>query len=434
MISTAEVYMWGTRIGVLHKEEEKPYASFEYDRDFVKSGIQLSPIMMPLSRRVFEFPNLVGSTFRGVPGLIADSLPDKFGNAVINRWLVSQAKSDNDFNVLDRLCYTGKRGMGALEYVPTTGPKADLSEVLNVREMADFASRVLQNRENENVQKDNGIGFEQLLKFGTSAGGARAKAIIAWNENTSEIKSGQVDAGKGFDYWLMKFDGVKGNGDHELEDVPEYTLIEYAYYKMALAAGIEMSECRIYEEGGRHHFMTKRFDRAGGEKLHMQTLGAIGHIDYNYPGVCSYEQAATFMRQMKLPASDVEQLFRRMVFNVLAVNQDDHVKNISFLMNKAGTWKLAPAYDMTFSYDASNLWLSAHQMLVNGKKEGITCNDMIACGRNMDISTSRCNRMISDVANAVAQWPQIASDNGIREKTAEAISRKLVEVKAVSTF
>lgn len=421
MIETAEVYLWGTRIGIVHKDDDKPYAAFEYDRDFSKSGIELSPVMMPLSRRVYEFPDLSDSSFRGVPGLIADSLPDKFGNAVINRWLSTQGKSKHDFNVLDRLCYTGKRGMGALEYVPATGPNADLSEEINVSKLADFASEILQDREKTKILDSDKTGFDQLLKFGTSAGGARAKAIIAWNEKTNEIRSGQIDAGEGFDYWLMKFDGVKGNGDHDLEDVPEYTLIEYAYYKMALSAGINMSECRIYKKDGRNHFMTKRFDRQNGQKLHMQTLGAIAHIDYNFPGLCSYEQAAGYMRQMGLSAIDVSQLFRRMVFNVLAVNQDDHVKNISFIMNKAGQWRLSPAYDMTFSYDTSNLWLSAHQMLVNGKKTNITYDDLIECGNNMDISTSRCKHIIEEVSSAVGMWPDIAEENGIREKTMQTI-------------
>ena len=429
MISTAEIYMWGTRIGIIHKEEDRPYASFEYDRDFIRSGIQIAPIVMPLSRRVYEFPDLAGDAFRGVPGLVADSLPDRFGNTVIKRWLAARGKTDKEFNVLDRLCYTGKRGMGALEYVPATGPEADLSEKVNVTEMVDFASRVLSSREKKKPLKAEAAGFEQLLKFGTSAGGARAKAIIAWNEKTNEIRSGQIDAGEGFDYWIMKFDGVKGNGDHDLEDVPEYTLIEYAYYKMALEAGIEMNECRLYEENGRHHFMTRRFDRENGNKLHMQTLGAIAHIDYNHPGVCSYEQAAGYMRQMDLPASDIEQLYRRMVFNVLAVNQDDHVKNISFLMDKTGTWRLSPAYDMTFSYDPSNMWVSAHQMLVNEKKTDIFAADMVECGNNMDISTRRCRHMISDVVSAVEKWPRIAAETGIREKTTETISQQMNDVK-----
>ena len=427
MISTAEVYLWGTKIGVIHKEEDKAYASFEYDRNFAGSGIELSPIMMPLSGRVFEFPDLAEGSFRGLPGLIADSLPDRFGNAVINRWLVSQGKTDDDFTVLDRLCYTGSRGMGALEFVPATGPGSDLSEEINVREMVAFASKVLHSREDLRETKIDEAGLEQLLKFGTSAGGARAKAIIAWNEDTNEIRSGQVDAGEGFDYWLMKFDGVNGNGDHDREDDPEYTLIEYAYYRMALAAGIAMNECRLYGEGERHHFMTKRFDRMNGKKLHMQTLGAIAHIDYNYPGLCSYEQAAGCMRRMNLPASDMEQLFRRMVFNVMAVNQDDQVKNISFLMDRDGIWRLAPAYDLTFSYDPSNLWLSSHQMLVNGKSAGITLQDMMESGRNMDISTTRCSRIISEVSAAVARWPQFAGECGIREKTVDMISKITAE-------
>ena len=433
MINTAEVYLWNTRIGIVHKDDDKPYAAFEYDRDFVQSGIELSPIMMPLSRRVFEFPELSDSSFRGVPGLIADSLPDKFGNAVINRWLASQGKADHEFNVLDRLCYTGKRGMGALEYVPATGPNADLSEEINVSKLADFASEILQNRQEIEIQSSDKTGFDQLLKFGTSAGGARAKAIIAWNEKTNEIKSGQVDAGEGFDYWLMKFDGVKENGDHDLEDSPEYTLIEYAYYKMALIAGINMNESRIYKKDGRNHFMTKRFDRRNGQKLHMQTLGAIAHIDYNYPGLCSYEQAAGYMRRMGLPASDINQLFRRMVFNVLAVNQDDHVKNISFIMNRAGKWGLSPAYDMTFSYDTSNLWLSAHQMLINGKKTNITFEDLIECGNNMDISTSRCKHIIEEVLSAVDRWLEIADNSGVSQKTAETIKKQLNESKVIST-
>lgn len=380
----------------------------------------MSPIMMPLSRRVYEFPNLVGETFRGMPGLVADSLPDKFGNAVINRWLISQGKTEADFNAIDRLCYTGKRGMGALEYVPTTGPESDFMEKINVKEMADFASEILKNRESLTV---HGNGMDQLLKFGTSAGGARAKAIIAWNENTGEIRSGQINTDEGFDYWLMKFDKVSGNGDHNIEDSPEYTLIEYAYYRMAIAAGIEMSECRLYKEGERHHFVTKRFDRVNGKKLHMQTLGAIGHIDYNYPGLCSYEQVAGYMKQMKIPACDIEQLFRRMVFNVIAVNQDDHVKNISFLMDRNGNWRLSPAYDITFSYDTSNRWLSAHQMLVNGRNTEITYEDMLESGKNMDISTKRCKHIISEVAEAVEMWPHIAGEIGIREETANVISK-----------
>jgi HipA-like C-terminal domain./HipA-like N-terminal domain. len=422
MINTAEIIMWGTRIAIIHLDEGKSYVSFEYDRQFAKSGIEVAPICMPLSNRVYEFPNLVGYAFRGVPGMIADSLPDRFGNSIINQWIASQGKTENAFNVIDRLCYTGSRGMGAIEYYPANGPEPGIDDQINVNEMVKFASDILNNRETVKLEMSDKTTYSQLLQLGTSAGGARAKAIIAWNEKTNEIRSGQINLGKDFDYWLMKFDGVDKNGDHGMEDKPEYTTIEYAYYKMALKAGIEMNECRLFKENGYHHFMTKRFDRVHGNKLHMQTLGAIAQIDYNTPGLCSYEQAASYMRQMGLDAKDIEQLYRRMVFNVIAVNQDDHVKNISFLMDKSGKWKLAPAYDMTFSYNVSNKWLSAHQMLINGKKSGITFEDLVASGSSMDISTKRCNGIIKEVADSVDSWMQIADEVGIREKTALGIN------------
>lgn len=422
MINTAEIIMWGTRIAIIHLDEGKSYVSFEYDRQFAKSGIEVAPICMPLSNRVYEFPNLVGYAFRGVPGMIADSLPDRFGNSIINQWIASQGKTENAFNVIDRLCYTGSRGMGAIEYYPANGPEPGIDDQINVNEMVKFASDILNNRETVKLEMSDKTTYSQLQQLGTSAGGARAKAIIAWNEKTNEIRSGQINLGKDFDYWLMKFDGVDKNGDHGMEDKPEYTTIEYAYYKMALKAGIEMNECRLFKENGYHHFMTKRFDRVHGNKLHMQTLGAIAQIDYNTPGLCSYEQAASYMRQMGLDAKDIEQLYRRMVFNVIAVNQDDHVKNISFLMDKSGKWKLAPAYDMTFSYNVSNKWLSAHQMLINGKKSGITFEDLVASGSSMDISTKRCNGIIKEVADSVDSWMQIADEVGIREKTALGIN------------
>lgn len=253
--------MWGTRIGILHLDEGRPYAAFEYDREFVKSGIELSPVSMPLSNRVYEFPELADDAFHGVPGMVADSLPDKFGNAIISQWLATQGKADHDFNVIDRLCYTGARGMGALEYVPANGPAAEGNEAVNVSEMVKFASAILNNRETIKLEMSDELTYSQLLRLGTSAGGARAKAIIAWNKKTNEIKSGQVDTDEDFEHWLMKFDGVSKNGDHGLEDGFKYTLIEYAYYKMATDSGIKMNECRIFSENGNHHFMTKRFDR-----------------------------------------------------------------------------------------------------------------------------------------------------------------------------
>ena len=415
--------MWGTHIATIHLDEGKPYVSFEYNKQFVESGIEVAPICMPLSNRIYEFPELRGDAFHGVPGMIADSLPDRFGNAVIDQWLASQGKNESIFNIIDRLCYTGSRGMGALEYLPAEGPKPEIDGPVNVNEMIRFASDILNNRTTIKLKMSDELTYSQLLQLGTSAGGARAKAIIAWNEKTHEIRSGQINLGKDFEYWLIKFDGVSRNGDHDIEDDLEYTLIEYAYYKMALKAGIKMSECKLFKENGRNHFMTRRFDRIDGKKLHMQTLGAIAHIDYNVPGLCSYEQAAGYMRKMNLDAGDIDQLYRRMVFNVLAVNQDDHVKNISFLMDKQGIWRLSPAYDLTFSYSMNNKWLSAHQMLINGKSSNITLSDLISSGRSMDISTKRCKNIIIDVRDSIDSWMQIADDVGLREKTAFGIKQ-----------
>lgn len=421
MINTAEVFLWGTRIAIIHLESDNTTVTFEYDKNFLKSNIQVSPLKMPLSSRLYTFPNLDFQAFHGLPGLLADSLPDKFGNAVINQWLASLGRTEKDFNALDRLCYTGKRGMGALEFQPANSEIPEINENVNVSEMVQFASDVLAKRESVKLTASQKLTYSQLLQMGTSAGGARAKAILAWNEKTNEIRSGQLLLDKDFDYWLMKFDGVQKNGDYGLEDYVEYNLIEYAYYQMATAAGIQMNECRIYSENGNNHFMTKRFDRVNRTKLHMQTLGALAHINYSEPGLCSYEQAASYMREMNLSASETEQFFRRMVFNILAVNQDDHVKNVSFLMDKSGKWKLSPAYDITFSYDLKNRWLSAHQMLINGKKDHIKLDDIIICGRNMDISLPRIKSIISEVKETVLKWPQIASETGIRKETYEGI-------------
>lgn len=429
MNTTAEVYLWGTRVGIIHQDLEKTYASFEYDSDFLKSGIEISPIMMPLSNIVYEFPSLSGEPFFGMPGLVVDSLPDTFGNKVIEQWLASQGKSIRDFTAIDRLCYTGKRGMGALEYVPASSELSDINENINVSEMVKFASNVLNKRESITLNAQEALTYSQLVQVGSSVGGARAKALIAWNAKTNEIKSGQLNLDKDYDYWLMKFDNVLKNGDHGLEDVPEYTLIEYAYYKMALDAGIQMNECRIYSNNGENHFMTKRFDRVDGKKIHMQSLGAMAHISYKEPRICSYEMAAGYMRDMKLPMIDIEQFYSRMVFNCVAVNQDDHVKNISFLMDRSGKWRLSPAYDVTYSYDITNKWLSAHQMTVNGKKREIHLSDLLEVGKKMGIKRKKCMDIISKVSLVVSNFEKYADEVNIREKTYIEISKVLNENK-----
>ena len=385
MNDTAEVYLWGTRIGIIHQDVTKPYASFEYDTEFLNSGIEVSPLRMPLAKNIYEFPTLTREPFYGMPGLVADSLPDKFGNAVIEQWLMSLGKSLSDFTAIDRLCYTGKRGMGALEYVPASTDIKDIDENINVQEMVKFASDVLADREGISLKAEDNLTYSQLVQVGSSAGGARAKAIIAWNEETNEVRSGQAQLGTGYDYWLMKFDNVTKNGDHGLEDKPEYTLIEYAYYLMAKKAGVTMNECRLYESAGEHHFITKRFDRENGRKLHMQSLGALTHISYQEPGICGYELAAMYMKEMGISYKEIEQFYRRMVFNCLAVNQDDHVKNISFLMDRNGKWSLSPAYDITFSYNPANKWIRAHQMTVNGKTTGIELSDLLEAGSKLSL-------------------------------------------------
>lgn len=432
MNDTAEVYLWGTRIGIMHQDMSKSYSTFEYDADFVKSGIEVSPLRMPLSKNIYEFPALMGEPFHGMPGLVADSLPDKFGNAVIEHWLMSLGKSIADFSAIDRLCYTGKRGMGALEYVPTSAEIKDIDEDINVREMVKFASEVLSNREKVSLKANNSLAYSQLVQVGSSAGGARAKALIAWNEETNIVRSGQMQLGPGYEYWLMKFDNVSKNGDHGLEDKTEYTLIEYAYYLMATACGVTMNECRIYESDGDHHFMTKRFDRENGKKLHMQSLGAMAHISYQLPGLCSYEAAAFYMKEIGISYKEIEQFYRRMVFNCLAVNQDDHVKNISFIMDRSGKWKLAPAYDITFSYDSANKWLRAHQMTVNGKTTGISVGDLIEAGTKMEIKKKRCMDIIDEISRTVSSFEKYAEQAGVKEETA-ALINSVIETQSPET-
>ena len=432
MNDTAEIYLWGTRIGIIHQDISKTYSTFEYDADFVKSGIEVSPLRMPLSKNIYEFPALVGEPFHGMPGLVADSLPDKFGNAVIEHWLMSMGKSLADFSAIDRLCYTGKRGMGALEYVPASAEIRDIDEDINVREMVKFASEVLSSRGKVSLKANDSLTYSQLVQVGSSAGGARAKALIAWNEETNIVRSGQMQLGPGYEYWLMKFDNVSKNGDHGLEDKTEYTLIEYAYYLMATDCGITMNECRIYESDGDHHFMTKRFDRENGKKLHMQSLGAIAHISYQVPGLCSYEAAAFYMKEIGISYKEIEQFYRRMVFNCLAVNQDDHVKNISFIMDRGGRWKLAPAYDITFSYDSANKWLRAHQMTVNGKTTAIRVSDLLEAGIKMGIKKKRCMDIIDEISRTVSAFEVYAEQAGVKEETA-ALINSVIEKQSPAT-
>jgi serine/threonine-protein kinase HipA len=352
-----------------------------------------------------------------LPGLLADSLPDRFGNALIDAWLATQGRTPDGFNPVERLCYTGPRGMGALEFVPSIGPKPQQAKKIEIDALVKLASEVLSHRKNLKTtfaSASRKSALNDILRVGTSAGGARAKAVIAWNRETNEVRSGQIVAGKGFDYWLLKFDGVTGNQDKELEDPKGYGVIEYAYYLMAKAAGVTMSECRLLEEGGRRHFMTRRFDRLdGGEKLHMQSLCALAHFDFNNAGAYSYEQALLVIRQLNLPMAAVEEQFRRMVFNIIARNQDDHVKNIAFLMDKAGQWSLAPAFDVIYSFNQTGEWTARHQMTMNGKLDGFTLDDFRVCAKSALMKRGRAETIVEEVRTAVAQWPDFAEQAGV---------------------
>jgi serine/threonine-protein kinase HipA len=429
MTSLAEVRLWGRTIGAVSLEEGEQVAAFEYDSGFAQSGIELSPLVMPLARQVYRFPGLSRESFYGLPGLLADSLPDKFGHLLIDAWLATQGRQPDSFNVVERLCYTGERGMGALEFRPETGPRARQANRIEIDRLVALAADVLSHRNELQVSfadESREQALADILRVGTSAGGARAKAVIAWNPSTNEVRSGQIAAGEGFEYWLLKFDGVSGNRDKELDDPQGFGVIEYAYSRMARDCGIDISECRLFEEQGRRHFMTRRFDRlAGSEKLHMQSLGGLAHFDFNQAGAYGYEQALLVIRQLGLPMSSIEQQFRRMAFNILARNQDDHVKNIAFLMDKAGHWSLSPAFDLTYSFNPAGNWTASHQMTMNGKRDGFTLDDFKACARAAAMKRGRAEAIVEEVRRTVSRWPDYADEAGVPAKTRDQIQRAL---------
>ena len=435
MSSIAEVKLWGKTIGAVVLEDNRDVAIFEYDPSFTQSGIEVSPLEMPLSSRVYSFPALSRKSFHGLPGLLADSLPDKYGNALIDEWLARQGRSGDSMNAVERLCYTGKRGMGALEYIPATGPNRSSSSVLDISKLVDLASKVLSSRSGLNATFGNDDvtenALKEILRVGTSAGGARAKAVIAWNPETEEVRSGQIKAPPGFEYWLLKFDGVSSNKDKEKLDDPEgFGLIEYAYYLMAKDTGIKMSECRLLKENNRSHFMTRRFDRLpDGKKVHMQSLAALAHFDFNVPGINSYEQAMMVARRIGVSVGTCEQLFRRMAFNIIARNQDDHVKNIAFLMDQRGNWELSPAFDMVYSYNPEGNWTDAHQMMMNGKRDGFDLNDFVVCAKSAGLKQGQGAKIVRDIQAVVDRWLKYAEKAGVDGKSAKSIAaahRKII--------
>lgn len=428
-MTDATIRLWGRDIGAVSWLEDRDYAVFQYVPEFTASGIAVSPLVMPPSQAPYAFPELPRDAFKGLPGLLADSLPDKYGNALIDAWLTRQGRDARSFNPVERLCYIGTRGMGALEFHPTLLKAQRRSRRLEIDALVDLANQVLSMRQNMQgvlTGEDDQDMLEEILRVGTSAGGARAKAVLAWNETTGEFRSGQAAADKGFTYWLMKFDGVSNNRDKELADPQGFGLIEYAFSQMAIDAGIDMAECRLHHEGGRSHFMTKRFDRTPtGQKLHMQSLGALRHFDFNAAGAYSYEQAVETIRQLNLEAVDVEQQFRRAVFNLLIRNQDDHVKNIAFLMDKAGAWRLSPAFDVGYAYNPSGPWTSTHQMTLNGKRDDFTSEDLVAFGEYCGFKSRKILGMVRETADRVREWRTYADAAGVYEPDAVRIHKAL---------
>ena len=430
MSTVAEVLLWGSTIGAVSVEGAGEgageVAAFEYTPAFRQSGIEVAPLMMPLDAQIYSFPQLARESFHGLPGMLADALPDKFGNAVIDAWLASQGRLPQEIDAVERLCYTGSRGIGALEFKPAKGPQARVSTPVKVDSLVALASEVLASRSGlrasfADPQREHAL--REILRVGASAGGARAKAVIAWNPATNEVRSGQVTAPSGFEYWLMKFDGVSNNTDRDLADPNGFGAIEYAYSLMAKAAGIAMSECRLFEEGGRRHFMTKRFDRLeNGDKLHMQSLAALAHLDFNDAAAHSYEQALTVIRRLGLSMDAVEEQFRRMVFNVVARNQDDHVKNIAFLMDRRGRWSLAPAFDVMYAYNPSGAWTARHQMSLAGKRDGFTLDDLKAVAANASMKRGRAEKIAREVTSAVTRWREFAAAAGVAERQADIIA------------
>jgi serine/threonine-protein kinase HipA len=432
MVVAAEVWLWDRLAGAILWDESQQLASFEFDQSFLRSGWDIAPITMPLrqGKRLYSFPEIrrgrndAFDTFKGLPGLLADMLPDKYGNQLINAWLVQNGRPTDSLNPVELLCFIGKRGVGALEIKPSLRPEASKSTSLELDSLVSIANKILNTRESfqTDLSQEEEEAMADILKIGTSAGGARAKAVIAFNPKTGEVKSGQVKAPKGFTYWLIKFDGVH---DSQFGASVGYGRVEMAYYLMAKEAGIEMNESRLLEENGRAHFMTKRFDRTdSGEKIHMQSLCGMRHFDFNQVGVYSYEQVFETMRMLRLSYPEAEQLFIRMVFNVLARNCDDHTKNFAFLMDQSGKWKLSPAYDICHAYRPGSLWVSSQSLQVNGKREGITDSDFLEIAQKMNIK--KPDEKIDQVRKVVKRWNEFADEVGVDERLRDAIQKTLL--------
>ncbi|MFC3393761.1 type II toxin-antitoxin system HipA family toxin [Brenneria rubrifaciens] len=419
--------------GAVSFNTETGTGAFEYSASFIRQGIELSPLKMPLGKRIYSFPELDFETFKGLPGLIADSLPDDFGNAVLNAWVASRGKQPGDITPLQRLQYTGKRGMGALEYTPATRLRSlNASQQVEIASLVSIAQEILDSRANFSVELNKTGQADReammtLLSVGMSAGGARPKAVLAFNDDFTQVRSGQVDVPKGFTHYLMKFDGVSEHNKNKetFGDPLGYGAMEYVYHLMARACGIDMMPCKLLNEGDRRHFITQRFDRAGNQKIHVQTLNGIAHVNYKKPGSFSYAELFGVARQLRLPATAAEQLFKRMVFNIVARNHDDHAKNFAFLL-QGNTWALAPAYDIAYSYKPESNWVNSHWMSLNGKRDNFSRGDFYSLERLSPLFTrEKINSMIDDTINHVSQWRKLAATENVPETLIAEIESNL---------
>ena len=423
-VDVIEVHIWGQRVGAVAADPSVAAYVFEYDPKWLSKGSDLAPFNMPISSASpsFVFPTLPKETFMGLPGMLSDALPDRFGNQLIDAWMAQHGYTPEQITTLDRLAYMGKRGLGGLEFRPSRAGNTSSSAPLQMASLVEVARRAVQGTLGDDETSANALN--SIISVGTSAGGARAKAVLGWNQATGDLVSGQFDLPDGFEHWLLKFDGM--GLDRALGPSQQYGRIEYAYSEMAGAAGVVMSPCWLLQENGRAHFMTKRFDRVGNQKVHVQSLCAMRHMDYNARQTHAYESLFLTAAELKLGDEAMTQLFRRMAFNVAARNHDDHTKNFAFLLAQGGQWELAPAYDVTFAYDPSNIWLSHHLMSVNGKNDDIDREDLMTVAARFSIPGAKA--AIEGVNAAIASWPKYAATAGVHDDEIRRIAELHVKL------
>ena len=412
-MTSATVSLWGTTIGYVSMDQGESCARFEYDPEFAQRQIELAPLEMPVrERQIYQFPALPEHSFHGLPGLLSDSLPDKYGMQLINVWLAQTGRIAADFNAVDRLCYTGKRGMGALEFEPALASANSKDRPLDLQQLTELASMAFASKESLDTyfkDSDSSNAMLDILSVGTSAGGARAKAVIAFDPVSGHVRSGQLELPSGYEHWLIKFDGVRFSGDWGIADPAGYGLLEYSYYLVAKQCGINMMKSELFSENGRNHFMTRRFDRdESGTKKFVQTFAALKHFDYFQSGLYSYEQLFMTMKELKIPKSSIEEQFRRVIFNLVGCNQDDHVKNFAFMMERDGSWDISPAYDLCHAEGSA--FTRHHQLSINGKTSGFDRADIKTLESYTGIPRNRGNRILDATIDAFAQWSHVAKE------------------------